>query len=343
MRVCDWIAKYVYDLGIKRIHGLTGGGAMGLNDGFIKHPDLKYIAYHHEQGAGHAAIGESKFTGLPSVVNPTTGCGGTNCITSVLDAWQDSVPVVFISGNVKLDNCSRWVNGIKKTNIRKLGVQEHDIIKTVESITKKAFFVSSVYSVAEVLEEAFYIATQGRPGPVWVDIPADIQTQLMPDGYLHFNPPQTESYSFTNKNDITEILKNSKRPIVLAGYGIRQSNTVSEFVRFIETFNIPYVSTYGARDYLPFDHHLNIGTVGIKGSRSGNFALQNADVMLVLGSSLGTSVTGYDVNQFNSKCNKIVVDVDLDELNKDIILIDYKINCDLKTFFMEMLCSDQNG
>ena len=102
MRVCDWIANYVYDQGVKRIHGLTGGGAMGLNDGFIKHPELEYIAYHHEQGAGHAAIGESKFTGKPSVVNPTTGCGGTNCITSVLNAWQDSVPVNFYCLNLNV-------------------------------------------------------------------------------------------------------------------------------------------------------------------------------------------------------------------------------------------------
>lgn len=343
MRVCDWIANYVYSQGVKRIHGLTGGGAMGLNDGFIKHPELDYIAYHHEQGAGHAAIGESKFTGLPSVVNPTTGCGGTNCITSVLNAWQDSVPVIFISGNVKLGNCSRWINKTRKTNIRKLGVQEHDIIETVQSITKKAFFVTSVYRVAEVLEEAFYVATQGRPGPVWIDIPADIQTQLMPTGYLHYKPPQLINQQNFNKNKIIQILHNSQRPIVLAGYGIRQSNTVSDFIRFIETFNIPYVSTYGSRDYLPFDHILNIGTVGIKGSRAGNFALQNADVLLVLGSSLGTSVTGYDAKQFNPRCNKIIVDVDEDELNKDIILIDYKVNCDLRTFFTEMLCNDQNG
>ena len=344
MRVCDWIADYVYQQGVKTIHGLTGGGAMGLNDGFIKHPELNYIAYHHEQGAGHAAIGESKFTGKPSVVNPTTGCGGTNCITSVLNAWQDSVPVIFISGNVKLENCSRWINAVKKTSIRKLGVQEHDIIKTVESITKKSFFVSSSYKVAEALQEAFYIAQSGRPGPVWIDIPADVQSTIMPAGYLEYKRPtlKANEYSYSLK-DIKALLSNAERPIVLAGYGIRQANAVEEFKHFITTYNIPYVSTYGARDYFDHSHNLNVGTVGIKGSRAGNFAMQNADVLLVLGSSLGTSVTGYDSNQFNRRAIKIVVDVDKEELNKDIVHIDYKLNCELKPFLQDMTWIEQNG
>lgn len=334
MRVCDWIANFVYDQGIEFVHGLTGGGAMGLNDGFIKHPKLSYIAYHHEQGAGHSAIGESKFTVKPSVVNPTTGCGGTNCITSVLNAWQDSVPVIFISGNVKLSDCSRWINTNKKVTIRKFGVQEHDIIETVKSITKKAFFITDINSVAKTLQEAFYISQEGRPGPVWIDIPADIQSAEMPSVYDDFIP---------NKNNIephTELIKEVKehlhtftRPLVLAGYGIRQSKQIDQFVKFIKEFRIPYVSTYGARDYLPFDHELNIGTVGIKGTRAGNFALQNANLILVLGSSLNSSVVGYDVKQFNPHATKIVVDIDSNELNKDLFVIDYKLNIDLETFF----------
>jgi len=119
MRVCDWIADYLYNEGVTNIHGLMGGGSSGLNDGFIKHGKINYICYHHEQGAGHGAIGESKYTGKVAVVNPTTGCAGTNCATSVLNAWQDGVPVVFISGNVKLEACSGWINKIKHVNIRK--------------------------------------------------------------------------------------------------------------------------------------------------------------------------------------------------------------------------------
>ena len=340
MRVCDWIADFIHKQGIQTIHGLTGGGAMGLNDGFIKHDGLNYIAYHHEQGAGHAAIGESKFTGKPSIVNPTTGCGGTNCITSVLDAWQDGVPVIFISGNVKLNDCSRWINTTRKVNIRKYGVQEHDIIKTIQSITKKAFFVSSVYTVVETLEEAFYVAQEGRPGPVWIDIPADIQTTLMPTGVLNFKPPVDVVNSFDTKKELAERLETAKRPLVLAGYGIRQAGAVDLFKSFIEYYHLPYVSTYGARDYFPHDHELNIGTVGIKGSRAGNFAMQNADLLLVLGSSMGSSVIGYDPRQFNPHAFKIVVDNDVSELNKDLVNVDCKINCDLVPFLQDMLWKD---
>ena len=186
----DIVYKAFEDHGVVYIFGYPGGAILPLYDELKNHKKIKHILVRHEQGAGHAAIGESKFTGKPSVVNPTTGCGGTNCITSVLNAWQDSVPVIFISGNVKLENCSRWINKTKKVNIRKLGVQEHDIINTVESITKKAFFVSNIYNVAEVLQEAFFIAQSGRPGPVWIDIPADIQSALMPSGYLNFIPPK---------------------------------------------------------------------------------------------------------------------------------------------------------
>lgn len=334
MRVCDWIAEFVYQNKVKYIHGLTGGGAMGLNDGFIKHTNLTFVAYHHEQGAGHAAIGESKYTGLPSVVNPTTGCGGTNCITSVMNAWQDGVPVIFISGNVKLSDCSRWINQTKNVNIRKYGVQEHDIIRTVESITKKSFFITSVTDVAKVLQEAFFISQSDRPGPVWIDIPADIQGADMPDSFENFVPPQTNQTAHSPFiKDVIDLLTIKERPLILAGYGIRQSKTIEEFILFLKKYNVPYVSTYGARDYLPYNHILNIGTVGIKGTRAGNFALQNADFILSLGSSLNSSVVGYDYNQFNPHAIKAIVDIDNNELNKELIKTDYKLNLNLKSFF----------
>jgi acetolactate synthase-1/2/3 large subunit len=168
MRVCDWIAEFLYQRGVARVHGLMGGGASGLNDGFIKQAKLQYICYHNEQGAGHAAIGESKFTGKVSVVNPTTGCAGTNCATSVLDAWQDSVPVIFISGNVRKDTCSRYINRINNISLRKYGVQEHDVIETYRSMTKMSFFIQSPLEVERVFKHAWHIAITGRPGPVWI-------------------------------------------------------------------------------------------------------------------------------------------------------------------------------
>lgn len=335
MRVCEWIADYLKSIGVERVHGLMGGGASGLNDGFIKQ-GMPYICYHHEQGAGHAATAESKFTGKLAVVNPTTGCAGTNCATSVLNAWQDSVPVLFLSGNVRLATCSGHINKKSHIKIRKYGIQEHHIVDTYESMTKFSYFIDNVDDVAYVLQYAIHTATSGRHGPVWIDIPGDIQTAQMPEKYKEYQPVELVK-PLADFSRIKEAIANAERPIVLAGYGIRQSNTVEDFVKFIEHYQIPYVSTYGARDYTANDHKLSIGAVGIKGSRAGNFALQNADLLIVLGSSLGSSVIGYDPAQFSPASYKIIVDLDINELKKDIVKIDEKYNINLGKFFRSMV------
>jgi acetolactate synthase-1/2/3 large subunit len=336
MRVCDWIAEYLYQIGVKRVHGLMGGGASGLNDGFIKNGKIGYVCYHHEQGAGHAAIGESKFTGQLAVVNPTTGCAGTNCATSVLNAWQDSVPVLFISGNVRLNTCSGYINQTKGVNVRKYGIQEHNVVDTYKSMTKMAHFIMSPDEVAYRLQEAVWRATTGRPGPVWIDIPGDVQVAQMPENPSQFQPPASTLKSW-DYSLIKDLLSKAERPVVLAGYGIRQANVVDNFVKFIEKYQIPYVSTYGARDYTENSHLLGIGAVGIKGSRAGNFAMQNADLLLILGSSLNASVVGYDPKQFSPASTKILVDIDWNEVNKDIVPIDHKYNDYLENFFEAML------
>jgi len=335
MRVCDWIADYLKSLGVERVHGLMGGGAAGLNDGFIKQ-NMPYVCYHHEQGAGHAAIGESKYTGKLSVVNPTTGCAGTNCATSVLDAWQDSVPVLFISGNVRRDTCSGWINQTKGVNIRKYGIQEHHVVDTYKSITKYSKFVVDPLEVAHSIQQAVYLATTGRPGPVWVDIPGDIQLAQMPENPSQFQPPVTDTVQH-DYTDIKNMILNAERPVVLAGYGIRQSGLVDEFVEFVEKYNIPYVSTYGARDYTANEHPLSIGAVGQRGSRAGNFAMQNADLLLILGSSLNASVVGYDPKQFAPASIKVLIDTDWNELHKNIVKIDHKCQDSLDNFFKAMI------
>jgi acetolactate synthase-1/2/3 large subunit len=335
MRVCDWIADYLKSLGVERVHGLMGGGAAGLNDGFIKQ-NMPYVCYHHEQGAGHAAIGESKYTGKLSVVNPTTGCAGTNCATSVLDAWQDSVPVLFISGNVRRDTCSGWINQTKGVNIRKYGIQEHHVVDTYKSITKYSKFVIDPLEVAHSMQQAVYLATTGRPGPVWVDIPGDIQLAQMPENPSQFQPPVTDTVQH-DYTDIKNMILNAERPVVLAGYGIRQSGLVDEFVEFVEKYNIPYVSTYGARDYTANEHPLSIGAVGQRGSRAGNFAMQNADLLLILGSSLNASVVGYDPKQFAPASIKVLIDTDWNELHKNIVKIDHKCQDSLDNFFKAMI------
>lgn len=337
MRVCDWIAEFLYDRGVTYVHGLMGGGAAGLNDGFIKNGKIKYICYHHEQGAGHAAIGESKITGKISVVNPTTGCAGTNCATSVLNAWQDSVPVLFLSGNVRLDTCSGWINDTKNIKIRKYGIQEHHVVDTYQSMTKMSHFITDARDVPITFEYAWYLLTADRPGPVWIDIPGNIQTMTMPDDPRHYTgpvPTEPLQYDF---DAVRGALAVAERPIVLAGYGIRQSGTVDKFLQFVEKYQIPYVGTYGARDYAEHSHPLNIGTVGQRGSRAGNFAMQNADLLLILGSSLNASVIGYDPRQFSPVSFKIAVDIDSNELAKDIVHVDVNLQMDLRDFFGGML------
>lgn len=335
MRVCDWIADYLYQQGITKVHGLMGGGASGLNDGFIKHGKIGYICYHHEQGAGHAAIGESKFTGELSVVNPTTGCAGTNCATSVLNAWQDGVPVLFLSGNVRLNTCSSWINMQKGIRLRKYGIQEHNIVSTYAGMTKYSKFITRPEDVAYQLSYAIHMAKEGRKGPVWIDIPGDVQTAQMPEEYALYKDPSIY-FKPQSLHRVKSKLDSAKRPVVLAGYGIRQSNTVTEFRQFIEKYDLPFVSTYGARDYTPDSHPLSIGAVGIKGSRAGNFAMQNADCLLILGSSLNSSVVGYDPKQFSPESYKILIDIDANELSKDILFINEKIFMSLSEFFKEM-------
>ena len=334
MRVCDWIAEYLKSIGVDRVHGLMGGGAAGLNDGFIKQ-GMPYICYNNEQGAGHAAIGESKYTGRLAVVNPTTGCAGTNCATSVLNAWQDSVPILFISGNVRLDTCSGYINKTKNLNIRKYGIQEHNIVDTYKTITKFTHFVERVEDVARVVQQSVQLAISGRPGPVWIDIPGDIQLAQMPDKYETYD--LLTNIVIDKFESLREIIRSAERPLVLAGYGIRQSGTVHQFVEFINAYQLPYVSTYGSRDYTPHDSVFSIGAIGQRGSRAGNFAVQNADLLLILGSSLNASVVGYDPKQFAPAAKKIMVDIDADELNKDIVKIDYKYNIGLTEFFMGMM------
>lgn len=331
MRICDWIAGALYDFGVKRVHGLMGGGAAGLNDGFILNEKIEYICYHHEQSAGHAAIGESKLTGKISVVNPTTGCGGLNCITSVVNAWQDSVPVLFVSGNVPKATCTHYLNKKNNTKLRTYGIQEHDIVNTVKDITKFSHFVSEPSEIFDVFQAAIDEMLSGRRGPAWIDIPSDIQQSQISSNYSLILPQTQIVNQDSHLFVILEKLENASRPLILAGGGIRQSASVTEFEEFVTRYRVPFVTTYACRDLMSHSSEFNIGTVGIKGSRAGNFALQNCDFLLILGSRLASSVVGYDPALFSPFSEKIMIDCDEDELNKNIIPIETKITTDLKS------------
>lgn len=329
IRVADFIVKFLEKKSIKHAFMVTGGGAMFLNDGIAKSKKIEGIFNHHEQASAMAALGYSKVENDIAVVIPTTGCGGTNTITGLLDAWQDSNKVVFISGNVKYKETTHEMD----LPLRKLGVQEANIISIVKPITKFAKMLNNPLEIRKVLEEAFYECENGRPGPVWIDVPMDIQAALIEEkDLLGFETPN-KKVEINNFSKVENYLEKSKRPIVLAGYGIHLSNTRKKFIDFLEKSHIPSVFTYGGTDLLPYKHKLHIGKIGIKGDRPGNFALQNADLIIVLGSSLSIPVIGYEYELFGRDSKIICIDIDEFEHKKKTIKPNEIINCHLDDFF----------
>ena len=311
MRVVDYVIDEIYKAGAKHAFIITGGGAMFINDAVAAHTSIVPICNHHEQASAMGGVAYSKYTGKPSLVCPTTGCGGTNAITGLLDAWQDSVPVIFVSGNVNLHQ-------ISPSGVRNLGVQEARIIEVVKSITKYAKLIESVDEVEEVVQTAIKESTTGRPGPVWIDIPMDIQGKEM------------ERFSLFDE------LINAKRPLILAGGGINCAGVSrDEFRDFIRHVRIPVVTTFNAVDLIESDDEYFVGRVGVKGTRAGNFAMQNCDLLLVLGSRLPVPATGYNYETFARDAKVIVVDIDKEEHSKNTVKIDKFIHSNLKDFLNE--------
>ena len=305
MRVADYVIDQIYKAGCKHIFLITGGGAMFLNDAVAAHPKIKSICNHHEQASAMGAVAYAKYNNSLAAVNVTTGCGGTNAITGLLDAWQDSVPVIFVSGNVNRPHMA-------PEGVRNLGVQEANIIDIVKPITKYAVVVNDPEDIEEVMKDAIRIATHGRPGPVWIDIPMDVQ------GAQCF--------------DIESELREAKRPLILAGNGINCAQARDEFVDFVQRTNIPVVTSYNAVDLFPSADSNFVGRVGVKGTRAGNFAMQNCDLLLVIGCRLSVPVTGYNYTTFAREAKVIVVDIDKDEHSKETVKINRFIHRDAKDF-----------
>ena len=335
MRVCDYIAQRLHNLGITKVYGLVGGSTAGLNDGFISHPDVEFIAFHHEQGAGHAAVGSARTNNKLSVCNVTAGCGVTNAMTSLLNAYEESAPVLFLSGNTAMSNQAKYINRDKNINIRKYGIQDLDAIKTVEGICKYAVAIERAEDVPYELAKAIHIAQDGRPGPVWIDVPGNIQAAQIPEGAKEFYPDV--KYLSGHRDPILEALQavfNSQRPVIVAGNGIALGNARELFKQFVDLYNIPFVTTFLSRDLVEYEHEQNLGMMGIKGARAANFALQNADCLLILGCSMNVTHIGYDTKSFSPHSKKIMIDIDPSELKKDIFKVDQTINCNVREFLI---------
>ena len=338
LRVTDYIADYIYKLGVHEIFMVAGGGMMFLTDGVAQHPCLKAICNHHEQASAMAAVSYAKYNENFGVAYVTTGCGGTNTITGLLNAWQDNVPCLFVSGQSKRKETVRN-SGLP---LRQFGVQEADIIPIVSSITKYAVMVNDPYMIAYHLDKAVYLAKSGRPGPVWLDIPLDVQGTMIDEKKLsRFSDVEIEKGYKEEPTEeevlqLVKLLKESKRPVLIAGQGIRLSKAISEFKAFIEKAGVPCVASRLGINLLPSDHPLFIGCIGEKGTRPGNFAVQNADLVIAVGSRLSVSTTGHSFETFAREAKIVVVDIDPVEHKKNTVRIDLFINSDAKKILNQM-------
>ena len=336
LRVADYISNRIYELGVRHVFMITGGGAMFLNDGIASHPGLEAVCNHHEQACAMGAVAYAKYKNDLGVVMTTTGCGSTNVMTGLLDAWQDNVPCLFISGQVNKSQTSRGIG----LPLRQVGVQEADIVEMVRPITKYAVMVPDANSISYHFEKAIHLAKSGRPGPVWLDIPMDIQGAFVDPAKLEtFTPEDTETQRSVEALDLDDAARlqqmfaTAERPVVLVGNGIRLADAIPEFLEFVERYGIPFVNTYLGVDLAPSDHPLNIGRIGIKGDRAGNFAVQNSDLVLAVGTRLGVPVVGYRKETFAREAKIAVVDIDVEEHKKPTVRVDHLIQADAKEFF----------
>lgn len=339
VRVADYIATYIYNLGVKNVFLLSGGGMMYLSDGIACHPRLKYVCCHHEQSAAMAAEAYGRVTGNYGAAYFTTGPGATNALTGVIGAWQDSAPCIFISGQAKRSQ-TIYKSGIK--SLRQFGVQEVNIVPIVESVTKFVAFVDDPQMIRYYLEKAAYIAKNGRPGPVWLDIPLDVQGMMIdPKGLTVFNPQELAAeYALEISNEkiiqISDLIRSASRPVIIGGQGIRIAGAMAALKGFIEKYNIPLVTTRVGIDIIESNHPLFIGRPGLTGDRPANFAVQNADLVLVIGSRLSVSSVGHEYDKFARAAKVVVIDIDPEEHQKKTIRIDIFLKADAKKFINDI-------
>jgi acetolactate synthase-1/2/3 large subunit len=334
MRVADYIAIELAKIATN-CYMVTGGGAMHLNDAFGK-SDLNLVFCHHEQACAMAAEAEARLTNVPAVVNVTTGPGGINAINGVFGAYVDSIPMIVISGQVKRETLVRF----NQSELRQLGDQEVDIIQMVKGVTKYAECILDPHSIRYHLEKAIFLANHGRSGPVWLDIPIDVQAlDVKVETLDSFNSTLEIKEEFNGPNvlagveDLLERLKTSQRPVIYTGFGIWASNTQNQLLSIAEKFDIPVVTSFNSNDLISDNHKCYVGRGGTIGNRSGNFVLQSADLVLVLGSRLNIRQVSYNWKSFAPNAFKIGVDVDLLELTKPTCQFDLKIHADLNYFF----------
>lgn len=337
IRVADYIMKRIYEAGVEHLFYVPGGQCVYLTDALRRSADIQGIGMHHEQAAAMAALSYALINENFGACLVTTGCAGTNTMTGVLHAWQDSIPCIFISGQ---QNYSQTVKA-SGLPLRSVGVQETDTETIMKPITKFAVTVESEDKIGYYMDKAIYLAKEGRKGPVWIDVPLNVQNAMVNEERLeHFVPEIVESPKAAEEDIqyVVEALKRAQRPVILAGHGIRSAGAIEELKRLVEKISVPVTFTRFSYDFFPSDEPLHMGIVSALGgaSRYGNFTIQNADLLLSIGCRLHSDTTGTEFEKFAREAEIIVVDIDAVEHSKKSVKIDRFIHGDAKDFLIRL-------
>ncbi len=345
-KLSDYVIQFVADQGVKHVFLVTGGGAMHLNDSLSHCPGIQPVCNSHEQASAICAENYGKATNRLGVALVTTGPGGTNTVTGVAGAWLDSTPTLFISGQVKRPDRMFNAEG-KPLGMRQLGVQEVDIVSIIKPITKYAVTIVDPQSIRYHLEKAVHLATTGRPGPVWVDIPLDVQAAPIDVESLHGFDPSQEGMAHNrskqpaalqqNVKTVISALNRAERPLIFAGNGIRLARAEREFAELIHLLKVPVVATWCAADLIASDDPLYVGRPGSVAARGANFALQNCDFLLAIGVRLDFAITGYAPEKLARGAFKAAVDIDAAELEKLRPHLQQPIESDAGLFLRDFL------
>ena len=359
IKLANYISETLVANGITQNFSVTGGGAMHLNDAFGHQKGMHTLYQHHEQACAMAAESYARIYNRPALLCVTSGPGGTNAITGVLGAWLDSIPMLIISGQVRYDNTARWAEEQNGTRLRAMGDQEFDITKSIDCMTKYSEMLTDPYRVRYALEKCIYLSQTGRPGPCWLDIPVDIQGKFIEtdeligfdpadfaaggDGWEKENAHRIPADADTSKREaavppvdpqqvqlILEKIRASRRPIFYTGNGIRIAGAESLFLEVAHLLNIPVVVGWNGPDIIPSDDPLYVGRPGGRGDRPGNLAVQNADLILSIGSRLNIRQVGYDFKSWARDAYVIVNDIDADELRKPSVHCDLAVHADAR-------------
>lgn len=342
IRLADYVADFLVENGVTDVFSVVGGGAMHLNDALGHHEGLKVTYNHHEQACAIAAEAYARLDNRIAAVCVTTGPGGTNALTGIVGGWLDSIPMFVISGQVRYDTTARYALQYTKTLLRSMGDQEYDIVKSVQPMTKYAVMIEDPMQIRYALEKGWHLATTGRPGPVWIDIPVNYQgSYIETDELAGYDPAEDDAKLPPPVSDeiihtVLDKIKKAKRPVFHAGYGIRLSGGYEAFCSVAEKLNIPVVTYWNAVDLIEDNNPLYCGRAGNMGDRPGNWAIQNADLILAVGTRISIRQVGYNWKTWARAAEVIMVDIDQAEMKKPTLHVDMPIWADAKDFLEKL-------